>query len=862
MATRSLGLTAALGGIGALADQLSVASAPTKPRQHNESTSPQIPTFAESTLTEVPDTLPPLETITFLPGSIVVPFDDKQADRTAVFGFIHALLRNRAELLRIIEPPVVTLVTALNPSGAVYDGGVMLVDPQFASIISTVKSYPDFANVTTTTLTTSFTSNAVFRVRVPTKILVIRGIWGRTELTLAEMKFPQHKPEQGPFDPVRDAFDVIEREKIEADPSIIDNYTLIVVDCPGWFGNPPGSNTPDQQATINAIYAKIKARAEKGNEVIFTDIAIRDMDRIWPGKLNLETIVGNQSIQATFHNPSIGNSFVPEFPSQYWNPPPDPNTIRILAPGSGTFVTSVTDASKPEVRVVIDTEEMNIPRRHGILGFYFEVGSGLAEGLALHPQEQTAPNADEKGHFAIFQIYGNKFVHGIPPPGFILTCPPGATLQQTRTINVTISLRSFNAFSSPVSLTVTGLPPGVTASLNPPAPVPPPNGIGTSVLTLTAASNAPTGTFTIRINAVNNDNPAVPLSASCDFTLEIQLAPVDFQVGVAPPLVVVEAGKSGDTVATVSSQGLFNSPVNLSLSGLPANTSASFAPTQVTPPAGGNANSVLTISTQTNAVAGDYPLLVTGTSAGPQLPSQQRSAPLTLRITPAPTPPLLLPIVIVLLLGLLSLGLGILAARLARRGPGAVAAARVRPGPPAGIFPPVPLRPRAIWARVAPVPKVFCMRCRHVIPANVAYCPFCRAPRIPFGPRPPPVMVPGPPLVGAPPVPRPVAGFVLALVAGILIILNAAALLSTTFWNFWITLFFWLPSIGQTFGFLLGMLFGLVVVVGSIWIIMRHGVLGAISVIPFSVLSILIGGGFVAGAVLGVVAGILAAAGR
>ncbi len=641
IATLSLGSVAALGGVRLFAGDKQDNFAQDVDFGGLQGSAGNLP--APLPLETVPDTLPPLETITFAAASVVIPMDDKQNDRTAVFGFIHALLRNGAELLRIIEPPVVTLVTALNPSGAVYDGGVILVDSRFSSIVYDVEKNPDFANVTRTILATSFTSNAVFRVRIPTKILVIRGIWGRTELTLAQMKFPQHDPAQGPFDSVRDAFDVIEPEKIEADPSIIDNYTLIVVDCPGWFGNPPGANTPEKQERINAVYAKIKARAEKGNEVIFTDIAIRDMDRIWPGKLNLDTIVGSQSIPATFHNPPIGKSFLPEFPSQYWNTPPDPNSIRILAPGSGTFVTSVTDASKPEVRVVIDTFQMNKqenkPGVYGMLGFYFEVGNGIAEGLVFHPQEQIAPYADEKGHFANFQIYGNKFVHGIPTPSYALVCPvsmPAITIQQTKTVNVTVSIRSFNAFSAPVTLSLTLLASGVTGTFNPPAPVPPPNGIATSVLTLTAAANAQTGIYTVRVTGVNNDNPAFPLFSSCDFTLEVQVMPLDFSVAATPNLIVVQAGKTGNSSIAVYSQGIFNSPVSLRATNLPPNMSGSFAPAQVTPPAGGGANSVLTINTQSDSVPGDYQLSIVGTSIGPQLQNQQRTASLTLRITPPP----------------------------------------------------------------------------------------------------------------------------------------------------------------------------------------------------------------------------------
>jgi len=65
---------------------------------------------------------------------------------------------------------------------------------------------------------------------------------------------------------------------------------------------------------------------------------------------------------------------------------------------------------------------------------------------------------------------------------------------------------------------------------------------------------------------------------------------------------------------TVTSMGGFNSPVTLSVSGLPSGVTASFDPSSVTPPSGGSVTSTLTITVPETTSSGTYPLTISGTS--------------------------------------------------------------------------------------------------------------------------------------------------------------------------------------------------------------------------------------------------------
>jgi hypothetical protein len=114
--------------------------------------------------------------------------------------------------------------------------------------------------------------------------------------------------------------------------------------------------------------------------------------------------------------------------------------------------------------------------------------------------------------------------------------------------------------------------------------------------------------------------------------------------------------------------------------------------------------------------------------------------------------------------------------------------------------------------------------------------------------------------------PRALWAFILTLIAGILIILNAAALLSNGFFVMLSGVFFWLPifdpSATHAYAFVLGAIIGLILIIGSILMLLGYGTIGSIVVFPLAVLSLLIGGGFVAGFVLGVLGGILGMLGR
>jgi len=324
-----------------------------------------------------------LETITFPAGTYVIPMDDKQNDIIRAFGFLAKVLHQNATIYRIIEPPDITIKTSSYPAGTTYSGGPVLVMPEDSAAIASAQSV--FPSVTVDTLNESFTSNRVFRVEEPTDILIIYGRWAHTQDVLDDMGIP---------------YTMVNRSDVEANPSMLLNYDLVVVDCPGWAGSPPAEV---QDKIRELVY-------NKGGEIIFTDVALLDLVKIFP-EYNIKVVLNVDGVwNCTTHNPPVGLT-EGEFPSQYYGPA----NVMIYTEGGGYVFSAVG----PGVRVILDCQ--NYSGDYRILAAYFNYGRGIVEGFAYHPQEQVkvgppGPGTGDPNSYNVSCIfYGNKFVHAAKP---------------------------------------------------------------------------------------------------------------------------------------------------------------------------------------------------------------------------------------------------------------------------------------------------------------------------------------------------------------------------------------------------------------------------------------------------------------
>ncbi|MBS7655232.1 zinc-ribbon domain-containing protein [Candidatus Bathyarchaeota archaeon] len=156
----------------------------------------------------------------------------------------------------------------------------------------------------------------------------------------------------------------------------------------------------------------------------------------------------------------------------------------------------------------------------------------------------------------------------------------------------------------------------------------------------------------------------------------------------------------------------------------------------------------------------------------------------------------------------------------------------------------------------APPPPTVC-----AVPAAVPTTVPMPAP----APAPAPAYVAAPPPVPTYPPARALWGFIISLIAGILIIINAAALISAGFYATLVGIFPWIAWFGAPPPWLLvviGLILGIIVCIGALLMVLGYGTIGSVVVFPAAIISLVLGGGFVAGFVLGIVGGIMGMLGR
>ncbi|MBZ5657018.1 MAG: hypothetical protein LAO56_17265 [Acidobacteriia bacterium] len=96
------------------------------------------------------------------------------------------------------------------------------------------------------------------------------------------------------------------------------------------------------------------------------------------------------------------------------------------------------------------------------------------------------------------------FAVGGGTPGFSVSASPSAVaVVQGSTANSTVTVSSVNGFNSATTLSVSGLPTGVTAGFSTNPVTPPANGSATSTLTFTASSTATTGPATVTVTGTS-----------------------------------------------------------------------------------------------------------------------------------------------------------------------------------------------------------------------------------------------------------------------------------------------------------------------------------------------------------------------
>lgn len=156
------------------------------------------------------------------------------------------------------------------------------------------------------------------------------------------------------------------------------------------------------------------------------------------------------------------------------------------------------------------------------------------------------------------------------------------------------TLTSINSYASPVHLSCgSGAPPSCVISPTSPAPS------NSGALFTVTVSSAISQAYSFNINGVGTDPAAITHSAAVNFTA-LPVQTFDFTLSATPPSVTVSAGKQLAlySLDVSPNSGAFPSGVTFSCSKLPALTTCTFNPTQVS---SGSGDSVVTLTVSTTA---------------------------------------------------------------------------------------------------------------------------------------------------------------------------------------------------------------------------------------------------------------------
>lgn len=210
---------------------------------------------------------------------------------------------------------------------------------------------------------------------------------------------------------------------------------------------------------------------------------------------------------------------------------------------------------------------------------------------------------------------------GTPDENFTLALSSTSlAMAQGSTEQISVTIQRSN-FDKPITLTVEGLPAGVSAAFSSGTL---PGTASSTSLTVTVAGNAAPATsasFTVRAagEGVPDQTQSVTLSVAITGT---------YTLGLLEPEVSAAQGGGGNATVLVTRSGGNAGDVSLSVGSLPAGVTATFAQATTTTGAG-----ALVISVAADAVTGTHPITITSSSPG-HTPDQTTT--LSLLIVSAP----------------------------------------------------------------------------------------------------------------------------------------------------------------------------------------------------------------------------------
>lgn len=273
-------------------------------------------------------------------------------------------------------------------------------------------------------------------------------------------------------------------------------------------------------------------------------------------------------------------------------------TVTVNVTRAGGFNGAVTVAADAVTGVTVQPLTIAAGATSGTLTF--QVAGTVAAGTL-----QTTVRASGQGVTQATATL-SLVVAAAPVQDFTLAVNPAAvTLQQGQNATVQVQVTRTGGFTGAVTLAASGLPNGVTAAFDPPAPT-----ANTSTLTLTAAAGAALGNVNVTVSGTAQGVTGTK-TATVALTVNAALPAGDYALSLNPTSIQLQQGGSASTAVGINRTGGFTGEVTLSATGLPQGVTASFDPATTT----GN-TSTLTLSAAAGATTGTVTVSVAGSATG------------------------------------------------------------------------------------------------------------------------------------------------------------------------------------------------------------------------------------------------------
>lgn len=246
-----------------------------------------------------------------------------------------------------------------------------------------------------------------------------------------------------------------------------------------------------------------------------------------------------------------------------------PASLSITAGGSGTSTITVTPQNGFTANVSFSIA--GLPA--GVTAAFSPASNARSSAVTIRAGANAAPGSATLTVTGVSGALNSTTTITItvaPAPSFTLSASPAAISLTAGTSGTSaIVVHAQNGFNGSVRLAVSGLPSGVTASFSPATTT------GTSMVTFTASSSAAGGNATATISGTSTGTFGT-LSASTSIALSIAKPP-SFTLSLSPSALSIAPGAAGICTLTLTPQNGFNSPILLSVSGLPGSVTPAFS---------------------------------------------------------------------------------------------------------------------------------------------------------------------------------------------------------------------------------------------------------------------------------------------